>query len=80
GTYVYLLGALLGMREEDLLAEYRLSALYHEWLKNDDINALIAELRLLPGDSMQEKVENYLLSLGITAAEIESIQAIYLEK
>ncbi len=81
GTVCYLLEALLGVAEEDLMREYQLSAFYHGslWSLND-MNEFIGRLKAYEGSTVQEKAENYLLSIGVTAQEISSIREIYLEK
>lgn len=80
GTVCYLLGALLGMSEEDLLREYELSALYHTWVDSQGMRGFIAELKEFEGATIQEKVQTFLLSTGVTKEEIESIQSIFLEE
>lgn len=81
GTVCYLLEALLGVSEEDLMKEYQLSALYHGslWAENQ-MNEFIGQLKSYEGRTIQEKAENYLISAGVTENEIASIREIYLEK
>lgn len=78
GTICFLLEALLGLSEEDLVREYELTTLYHTSVTAENLTALRQYLDSLEGDSLQEKTENYLLSIGVTAAEIESIRSILL--
>ena len=86
GEICFLLGALLGMDEEDLFIDYELSTLsrfprprdipyFQEWLKR------VAAFSPRDGDglSYQTKVENYLLGIGVSKQEIEAIRAIMLE-
>ena len=77
GTICCLLEALLGVSEEDLWRDYQLSALDEKYL-DSSFGRLISQLKGQPGDTLSEKAENYLLSLGVTAAEIASIREIYL--
>lgn len=79
GTICYLLEALLGMSEEDLQREYELSALYNGWVDTKWFNEFVTALQALEGDTMQQKVEGYLLSTGVTAEQIETIREIFLE-
>ena len=72
-------GAVLGMSEEDLLRDYRLSALYHETIQEEQMNLFLETLNRLPGASVQEKAENYLLSIGVTMDELASIKEIFLQ-
>lgn len=80
GTICYLLEALLGVSEEDMMKEYQLSALYHGslWSLNQ-MNEFIGQLKSYEGATIQQKAENYLLSAGVTPAEISAIKEIYLE-
>ena len=78
GTICYLLGALLGMSEEDLEKEYALSGLTYGSVLTDMFDAFTARVASLPGDTLSEQVEEYLLSIGVTEAEIACIYNIYL--
>lgn len=80
GTVCYLLEALLGVSEEDLMRDYQLSSLHHGDISASlqGMNALIAQLKTNEGDTMQKKAENYLLSCGVTQEEIENIRSIFL--
>ena len=79
GTVVYLLEAVLGMAEEDLNREYRASILCHKSLPGTDMNNFLAALDGLNGANRQEKAENYLLSIGVSEAELDAIRDIFLE-
>ena len=79
GTVCYLLGALLGMSEEDLETDYRLSALALGRLTDDAYGEFKTKLATYEGETLQEKTENYLLSAGVTKQEIAAIRAIFLE-
>lgn len=78
GTICYLLGALLGMSEEDLKLEYEFSLFYHGYVSSEDLGRFIDQLKGYEGDTLREKTENYLLSIGVTAEEIQSIRDIFL--
>lgn len=79
GTICCLLEALLGMEEEDLLREYRLSSLYYGSLQQERLEQVFVVLDTYPGDTLQEKTESYLLSAGVTRQEMETIKQILLE-
>lgn len=79
GTVCYILEAVLGVADEDLNRDYRMSILCHNSLHGDEMNAFLEAFGKLSGDSRQEKAENYLLSIGVTAGEIEAIRDIFLE-
>lgn len=80
GTVCYLLGAILGMSEEDLMRDYQLSVFYHGslWAIND-MNEFIGRLKAYEGSTIQQKAENFLISTGVTASEFASIREIFLE-
>ena len=81
GTVSYLLEALLGVGEEDLMRDYQLSALHHGdlWALNQ-MNEFIGGLKSYEGYTIREKAESYLLSIGVTASEISAIREIFLDK
>ena len=79
GTVIYLLQLLLGVPEEDAYREWELSVLLDGILDYEPMEAYIENLKKLDGDTMQEKVENHLLAIGVTRAEIESIRVILIE-
>ena len=75
---------LLGVPEEKLFDDYELSSL-SRFPRHHDIDyfkkwrAKIATYAPA-GASVQEQVEKYLLAIGVTADEINSIRTIMLEK
>lgn len=80
GTICYLLEALLGVSEEDMMRDYQLSAMYHGSLWGlNQMNEFIGRLKSYEGATIQDKAENYLLSIGVTSAEIANIREIFLE-
>ncbi len=80
GTMCYLLEALLGLSEENLEREYELSTLYYTHISRDLLSTLKAGLMRYEGNNLQQKTENYLLSIGVTKDEIKTIKDIFLEK
>ena len=79
GTVCYLLGALLGMDEDNLLKEYQLSAMSQGYVATDGMTNFVQYVHALPGFTLSEKVETYLLGVGVTPAQIQSIRDIFLE-
>ena len=82
GEIAFLLNALAGVDEEDCLLDYEMSSLcwfprartipyFQEW------RAKIASFSP-PGTPLSERVENYLLSIGLTPDEIGTIRKILL--
>lgn len=79
GTVCYLLEALLGLSDDDLRREYELSAFNDSYVDLESFAGFTKTVELqLEGATTQEKVENYLLSVGVTADEIASIRRIFL--
>lgn len=78
GTVVYLLQAVLGVSEADLIREYELSSLYYTGTSRKLLQPMIDGLNALGGDTMQENAETYLLSIGITESQLAALRAIYL--
>lgn len=80
GTVCYILEALLGLGEEELMKEYQLSALFHGYQPIDEMTNFVEKFKSLPGETMSEKAEGYLLSIGVTAEQIASIRQIHLSE
>lgn len=74
GTFCYLLGALLGMSEEDLYSAWETSVFFAGGAFDEAMEDFQKHLNSFKGDTMQEKVENYVLSIGVTKNEINSIR------
>lgn len=78
GTICGLLMGVLGVSEEDIYREYRLSGLHSSYL-DSAFSGFMGQLKRWEGQTLQQKTENYLLSIGVTAEEIAAIQEIFLE-
>lgn len=80
GTMVHLLQILLGVSEETAYKQFELSGLVDGVVDNASMDLYLKEFNKLDGNTMQEKAENYLLSIGVTNAQIENIRKIFLEE
>ena len=78
GTVCYLLEALLGVSDADLIRDYELSALTYGFVSRELMDPFIEQIGTYPGDNTQQKVEAFLLSIGVTEEEIISIRHIFL--
>jgi hypothetical protein len=78
GTICYLLEALLGVSDRDLRKEYELSAFKDSYADLESYAAFVSRINMLEGNTTQEKVEGYLLSIGVTDEEIANIREIFL--
>lgn len=76
GIVCYLLEALLGMPEEDCYRDWELSALDNGSDNREVMDRFVQTLKKYEGETLQEKTENYLLSIRVTQDEIESIRSI----
>lgn len=79
GSVCYLLGALLGMTEEDLRKDYALSAFTDGYINDVEFDAFAEKVNSFPGETVQQKVEGYLRSIGVTLEEIAAIREQLLE-
>jgi protein tyrosine/serine phosphatase len=81
GTVVLLLQGLLNVSEEDMMLEYRLTGYVTPSVAtNNKMDIVFMQLKHYEGDTLQEKIINYLTTtVGVTQEEIASIQAIFLE-
>ena len=82
GAVAFILNALLGVDEEELWRDWEATGF---WNPNPDFNhvrlfnKLVSAFDGFPGDTINERVEAYVLSLGFTADDIEAFRAIMLE-
>lgn len=83
GTLFYILEALLGVSEEDLLREYELTGLVfgsvsREPILRPDLHKVLAGLNAYEGDTLADRAEAYCLDAGLTEDEIDMIREIFL--
>lgn len=82
GAVAFILNGLLGVSEEELYLDWEVTGW---WNKRADFNhekrfsKLVAGFQKLPGKTLNEKIEAYVLSLGFTAQDLEKFRAIMLE-
>ena len=90
GTLAMVLEGLLGVDENTLMMEYELSVFsywgtngstkYNNGLRNNIHDTYLYINNNYEGDTFSEKVEDFLLEIGVTAEEIASIKNIMLEE
>lgn len=85
GTVAFLLGALLGMRFEDLIHDYELTSLSIWGVRRGDSDAFREMLQTLElfarkGASLQNQAERYLNVIGVNAAEVDAIREIMVKQ
>ena len=82
GTFAFLLNALLGVDEEELVRDYEttfllgagMDELHAKWL-----DGLIKAVHELPGDTLADKMKRYFISLGFTEEQVEWVREFLLE-
>lgn len=86
GTTSLLLSGLLGVAKEDLIRDYELSAFYYNYAhvnrnfeNGGNVLKLIEELEKYNGDTFADKVATFMLSIGVTADELNNIRSIFLD-
>lgn len=82
GTLAFLLNGLLGVKEEDLCRDWETSIFSDQGLNfnSSRIAGLIAYLNSLPGETLKDRIENYVRSCGVTDEEIAAFRAIMLDE
>lgn len=85
GTVCFLLNALLGVSEKELIQDYEFTtfSMFGErslYSTVYDFKPFLERLKSYQGDTLSEKTENYMLSIGVTREEIDSIRQIMLEE
>lgn len=86
GTLMFHIGALLGIRKEQLLADYEMTYLSAKSYAKGDTKghngmvAFLSAFESLKGDTYQEKAENFWLKNGITQEQIDTLRSIMLEE
>ncbi len=81
GTVCYILNALCGVSDEDLIRDYEYTTFSKSGLRaasSSEMSTFLQTFQKLEGDTTAKKAETYLLSIGVTADEIANIKAIML--
>ncbi len=85
GTVAFLVNALLGVDETALIQDYELTSFSIYRIRDSkgttyDFKKFYDRLNDYMGSTLSKKVENYMLSIGVTQTEINNIKAIMLGK
>ena len=83
GTLAFIIGALLGVSEEDLCIDFELTHVVkkgYDMYGYDGFTPFLEGFKALEGDTLQAKAENYCKSIGLTDEQIASIRSIMLEE
>ncbi len=88
GTIAFLINGLLGVSERDLWMDYEFSVLSYMGGGYDtatvsalqhNLNSLIDYLNGFSGSTLKQKIENYMLTIGVSSSTIQAIRNILLE-
>ena len=81
GTLAFLLNGLLGVSEDDLRRDWEATIFADNGpsLTSYRLTRLLDYLKTYPGDTMQEKIEVYVKSCGVTGDEIAAFRKIMIE-
>lgn len=86
GTMLFILGALLGINDEALYADYEITYLSENAYKSGDLTGHESFLKFMElfnayeGNTIQEKAVSYCKDIGVTDEEIRLIRQILLEE
>lgn len=82
GMIAFLLNGLLGVETEDLYYDYMFSNYGLIWGSRDTgaIDGYLKVLSRYAGDTLSEQIRNYLLDIGVTNEQIDSVVSIMLDK
>ena len=83
GAVAFILNALLGVEEDELYRDWEATGFWNKnhWFNHRlRFNGLVRAFDKYPGKTIHERVEQYVLSLGFTKADLDRFRAIMLEK
>lgn len=81
GTISFLVNGLCGVSEKELIQDYEFTSYSIFGVRADhwdgyNFDGFLAQLKTYAGDTLSEKIETYLLTIGVTVDEIYNIKAI----
>ena len=88
GTVIFLVNALLGVSEELLIQDFEFTSFSKWGIRSHKENTeygpafqeFLAKLKSYQGETLADKTESYMLSIGVTQAEIDNIRDIMMEE
>jgi len=83
GSVAFILGALLGVAEEDLYRDWEATGFWldeRDFIHRTRFDKLIRVFDGFPGATLHERVKAYVKDLGFTDADIETLREILLEE
>ena len=83
GTVAFILGALLGMAEEDLYRDWEATGFWlneRDFIHRTRFDKLVRAFDCFPGDTINKRVLAYVRDLGFTEADVARLQGLLLEE
>jgi len=83
GTFIFLLGVVLGMEGKDLILDYELTSLAiwgERSAQNESFQGFLKELRFYAGETMSEQALSYLYTCGVTEEQMQKLREWLTEK
>ena len=78
GTLAFIVNGLLGVSEEDLARDWDATALWdneHDWFnRNNSYAALLKTMKQFTGQTLNDRIETYVKSIGFTDEEIARLR------
>lgn len=80
GLFAFLVLGLLGVSEEDLIRDYLFSNFGNIGgaRSADHLAATLATVKAQEGESLAERIENCLLSIGVAQSDLDGVKAVFL--
>ena len=82
GMIAYLLNGLLGVEDEYLFRDYLFSNFGNiggARTMNNIKNNYVATIKRTEGNTLSERIANYLISIGVASEDLEAIKSIFIE-
>lgn len=83
GTLAFVLNGLLGVSEKDLVLDWEVTAFAtpsNKWVHEGNLDELLKVINKFEGATINERIENFMLSIGIAQEDIQRFREIMLEK
>ncbi len=83
GAVAFIVNGLLGVQEDDLYRDWEATGFWNRdpnFSHRDRFNYLVEGFQKWPGETINEKIEAYVLSLGFTKDDIATLRDIMLEE
>ena len=82
GSLAFILNSLLGVEEDDLWKDWELTAFVGQgsYFQHNRIEWLYKVFNAFPGETIHERIENYVKATGVTDAEIAKLRELWIDR